>query len=159
MNAYRRSLLLVGILVSMSLFLVSCGDDDNGMEPPTPPPDPGLGWENPTPTGDAMRGIWGSASNNVYAVGNAGTLMRYNGTSWSLASQRLGEDVMWDVWGNTDTDIWAVGDNGAIWHYDGSWSESNSGTDKRLRGVFGLNANNVYAVGDDGTIVQWNGSG
>ena len=153
MNTYRRVVLIATVLAATSLWIVSCGDDDGTKPPPPPPAAPAFTWQNPRPTGDAIRGVWGSAMNNVYAVGSAGTLLHYDGSSWRMLTTRLGEDVMWDVWGAASNDIHAVGDNGAIWHYDGSgWSKMVSGTDVRLRGVSGLPSGEVYAVGDAGTI-------
>jgi hypothetical protein len=41
-------------------------------------------WINPLPQGNTLFGVWGSSSTDVYAVGMAGTILHYDGTSWSL---------------------------------------------------------------------------
>ena len=37
-------------------------------------------WQNPLPQGNRLNGIWGSSTSNVFAVGEGGTIIRYNGT-------------------------------------------------------------------------------
>jgi hypothetical protein len=41
-------------------------------------------WQNPLPQGNTLRGVWGSSASNVFAVGDHGTILRYNSTSWSI---------------------------------------------------------------------------
>jgi photosystem II stability/assembly factor-like uncharacterized protein len=35
------------------------------------------------PATENLNAVWGTAANSVYAVGNKGTILHYNGTSWS----------------------------------------------------------------------------
>lgn len=158
MNTYRRLVLIATILATMSFFVSSCGDDDAVQPTPDPIP-PALTWQNPMPSGDVIQGVWGSAANNVYAVGGAGTLLRYDGSTWQLLSKRLGMCRLWDISGTAANDIFVVGDKGEIWHYDGSlWSQMTSGTNASLRGVYAFSSRNVWAVGDGGVIRRWGGS-
>ncbi len=56
------------------------------------------------------------------------------------------------------TDIFSVGDNGTILHYDGqSWSQMESGTHKRLTGIWGSSPNDIYVVGFSGIIIHYDG--
>ncbi len=73
-------------------------------------------------TTEVLNDVWGSGSNNVFAVGSNGTILHYNGTSWSSMSSPVVEDVN-SIWGRSATDIYAVGDSGVQLHYNGStWS-------------------------------------
>ncbi len=135
----RRSLLpLLVLLLAFSALPVASADGS------------GWTWLNPLPQGNALHGVWGSGPDNVYAVGEQGTIMHYNGTSWRVLDNLPGDNSLLDVWGNGVDAIFAVGDR-ALWRYDGaSWKAmtppSNLST-FHLWGVWGANENNVYAVG------------
>jgi hypothetical protein len=68
--------------------------------------------------GGALTGVWGSAANNIFAVGENGRILRYNGTSWtsmtSGTNRRLGR-----VTGSGPNDVWVVGDS-VVLRYDGN---------------------------------------
>ena len=72
-----------------------------------------------------LRGIWGSAANNLYAIGELGVILRYDGTAWSPVSTgtTLGLN---GIGGSSGSDIWVVGNNGAILRYDGTAFSSRS---------------------------------
>lgn len=54
------------------------------------------------------------------AVGDAGTVYLYNGSSWS--AQTVGGNDLLSVMVLSSTEAWAVGDNGTRYHYNGtSW--------------------------------------
>ena len=78
--------------------------------------------------------MWGSSGSDVFAVGVYGTILHYDGSSWSAMSSGTSADSH-GVWGSTGSDVFAVG-NGTILHYDGSaWSAMSSGTDHGSWGV------------------------
>jgi len=116
-------------------------------------------WQNPLPQGNALRGVWGSSGSNVFAVGGPGTILHYDGSSWSEMSSGTTYDLT-GVWGSSGSDVFAVGSGGTILHYDGStWSEMSSGTTYDLTGVWGSSGSDVFAVGwDEGTILHYDGS-
>jgi hypothetical protein len=66
------------------------------------------------PNGDGwqINKMWGSSSNDLYAVGNNGNIAHYNGQSWSKIES--GTTVnLYDVWGATDgKTVWACGYSG-----------------------------------------------
>ncbi len=45
----------------------------------------GWGWQNPLPQGNDLRGISGRSSDDIFAVGTAGTILHYNGKSWIMS--------------------------------------------------------------------------
>src|SRR2546427_7409028 len=94
-------------------------------------------WSNPLPQGNPLRSVWGSASTDVWAVGDAGTILHWDGSAWSGFPSGTG-NILYSVWGSASTDVWAVGDAGTILHWDGSaWSTVSTGTTHVLRGVGG----------------------
>ncbi|MFQ5826374.1 MAG: PKD domain-containing protein, partial [Dehalococcoidia bacterium] len=67
-------------------------------------------------TTNPLYGVWGSSATDVFAVGIGGTIVHYNGTSWSAMSSGT-TDLLWGVWGSSATDVFAVGIGGIILHY------------------------------------------
>lgn len=111
-------------------------------------------WQNPRPTGDVLYSVWAANEHSAWAVGQSGTLLRWDGRSW--ISQRSGTDVgLYSIWGADEDHVWAVGLGGTILRWNGKvWSPQKSGTTSFLFGVFGTAANNVWAVGSGGAILH-----
>lgn len=114
---------------------------------------------------DDLHDVWGSAASNVVAVGNDGTILRYNGSTWSPEVSDTSEHL-YGVSGSAPDNIIAVGANGTIVRYNGSnWSEVTHGaTGNDLFDVLvvpesvGLiSPADVWAVGANGTIMKWLG--
>jgi len=104
-----------------------------------------------------LNGVWGSSSSDVFAVGDGGTILHYNGDSWSSMASGT-THRLYDVWSSSSSDVFAVGDGGIILHYNGTaWSSMSSGTTYHLHDVWGGSASDVFAVGDYGTILHYNG--
>ena len=123
----------------------------------------GIYWaaQNEILTRRNLQAVWGENTGlrNVWAVGDAGTIMHYNGFAWSL-DQNPATAALLGVWGSGPTDVWAIGGYGTILHYDGaSWTSVTSGTMQYLGGVWGSGPKDVWAVGDNGTILHYTGAG
>jgi hypothetical protein len=120
-------------------------------------------WEGPLPQGNALRGIWGAAARDLWAVGDLGTILHWDGSGWS--SRPSGTTAALSaVWGSSATDAWAVGAAGTILHWNGTaWSSIPSGTTDLLSGVWGSSASDVWVVGGvftdlGATLLHWNGA-
>ena len=112
-------------------------------------------------TTQQLRGVWASSSSSVYIVGDQGTILHYDGSTWTTMTSSTTASLC-GVWGSSDLDIFAVGGDGAsgtILHYDGStWTTMTSNTTTGLNDVWGSAPNDVFAVGASGTILHYNGS-
>jgi hypothetical protein len=42
----------------------------------------GWEWQNPLPQGNHLQDVWGSNGSDVYAVGELGTILHYDGVDW-----------------------------------------------------------------------------
>jgi hypothetical protein len=144
----------------------STSENPDAPMPPvcTPPSGPGVCscdswcWQNPLPQGMRLVRIWGADPSNVWAVGDGGTIVKWNGSAWSAQSSSTSQNLS-GVWGSDASNVWAVGWFGTIVKWNGSaWSVQSSSTSQTLVGVWGSDTSNVWAVGDGGTIVKWNGS-
>jgi hypothetical protein len=101
-----------------------------------------------------------SSASDVWAVGAAGTILRWTpAIGWSISPSPTTQQLN-SVWGSARDDVWAVGKAGTIVHWNGTaWASSVSGTSTELLAVYGSSDTNAWAVGDGGTILQWNGLG
>ena len=163
-----------------SIIYAGCGYSGGTKVPLYKSNDGGFTWQasyDGIPGRPVRRGIWGSAADDVFALGHSGSIvkggyddmriMHFDGTNWSGAgpiSQSNVLDHLNGIWGAANNDIYAVGENGAIVHYDGTeWSpmedDNNRTTIRNLNGVWGYSATNVYVVGEGGTILHFGGSG
>ena len=115
-------------------------------------------WQNPLPQGNGLSALWGTSATDIWAVGECGTVLKWNGTTW--ATQPGGTSVwLTSVWGAESNNVWAVGDGGTILKWNGAaWTSLPSGTTNGLNAVWGTDANNIWAVGDGGTLLKWNGT-
>jgi hypothetical protein len=108
-------------------------------------------------TTQALRGVWGSSGSDVFAVGDRGTILHYNGVSlsWSPMTSGFSDTLINSVWGSSGSNVFAVDWSGTILHYNGvSWTPMYSGTTKWLWGVWGSSGSNLFAVGLSGTILH-----
>ncbi len=106
-------------------------------------------------TTEALHGVWGSSADDVFAVGDGGTAIDYDGhldNEWSILDTSI-STPLYDVWGSSAEDVFA---SGSIFHWDGSaFSEMDSSSLSDLLGVWGTSGIDVFAVGADGTIVHF----
>jgi hypothetical protein len=67
-----------------------------------------------------LRGVWGSSTSDVFAVGPGVTIIHYDGSTWSLMTSDTTEHLN-SVWGSSSSDVFTVGgyDEMRISHYDG----------------------------------------
>jgi hypothetical protein len=75
----------------------------------------GATWTSmPLPSGSVLNEIWGSSATDVFAVGEDGVVLHYDGAAWTLATPtRAG---LLGVWGSSPGDVYAVGAAGTILH-------------------------------------------
>lgn len=117
-----------------------------------------------TETSEDLKCVWGRSAKNIFAVGENGLILHYNGNidnTWAKMTSNVSNDLR-GVWG-TDNKAFAVGNGGIILCYDGNvdnnvWMKMASNTSKDLFGIWGDSEKNIFAVGDSGTILYYNGS-
>jgi hypothetical protein len=113
-------------------------------------------------TDKKLHAIWVGANDNIYAAGEAGTVVHYDGTMWSPLMPPS-NDTLVGVWGTGD-ELYVVAQNGNAFHYTGSWQSItpaiNPATSSpyTLFGVWGSDPANVLAVGESGAILKLAGT-
>ncbi len=105
-----------------------------------------------------LSGVLALDANHVWAVGDSGTILFFDGSTWSVQDSGI-SSWLGGVSGLDANHVWAVGYGGTILFYDGSnWATQGSGTTNDLYRICALDSNHVWAVGDGGIILFYNGS-
>lgn len=65
-------------------------------------------WINPYPQANTLRGVWGASGSDVFAVGEVGTIIHYDGSVWTSMDSGTTENLK-AVWGSSGSDVFAVG--------------------------------------------------
>lgn len=111
-----------------------------------------------------LTSVWGSGPNDVWAAGSGGTIVHWDGTSWTETPSGIPETLN-AIWGTGPNDIYAVSTRSRIIHstgfHDGSaqWSLSADapvweGLPHRMRTVWGPSPSEVWVAGDFINIEQ-----
>ncbi len=111
-------------------------------------------WLRPRPTGSLLYNVTGRAANDVWASGQAGAALHWDGRSWtSHAVEGEVYDVV-SVWTVGPNDAWAAGDSG-FFHWDGAhWTRATTTAGSAISGV----GSEVWAVARSGTFMHLVGS-
>jgi hypothetical protein len=141
------------------LFCLACGDDaplaietaDAGSSVALHADAPSL----------SLTAVWGSAQDDVWAVGAAGRILHFDGQRWQR-SPRVTDSDLTGLHGHSSDDIWAVGEDVAL-HWDGhAWTVALSNVGESLMGVWQAAADDVWMVGlawdvDRGVLRHYDG--
>lgn len=111
-----------------------------------------------TPAGAVtLHDVWAADANNVFAVGDGGTILRRSGGEW-LAMPSGTTASLRDVHGTSASDVWAVGQGGTVLHYNGSaWSAVSVGS-TNFECVYAASATNVFLCGGSSVYRSTNGT-
>jgi hypothetical protein len=130
-------------------------------------------FESAFPTHNAMHAVWAASENAVYAAGDGGVILRWDGAAWTEMATSTTRAI-YDLHGTGPNDVWAVGgdsyqstndDKSVVLHYNGTaWTSLPTPVDGfgqrlTLRRVWARSATEVYAMPDHYlTVFRWNGS-
>jgi Viral BACON domain/6-bladed beta-propeller len=129
---------------------------------PSPTPPPGNSWPGnynrkwtvlAQTDGISLNSIWGSSSTNIFAVGDSGTILHFDGFAWNeeLLATSLNLN---SVWGLSRDNVYAVGESGLLLHYDGdNWSDASSTFTGELQDIWCNGVVNCATVGQHTTIL------
>lgn len=119
----------------------------------------GFCWENPLPSGDSLERVHGARRDDVWAVGAAGAVLRWNG-AFVVPQRRPVSADLHSVWAVASDDVWLVGDRATVLHFDGLAMTQPAGhglSDQALYDVWARGKDDVWLVGQGGTVLRWDG--
>jgi hypothetical protein len=112
-----------------------------------------------------LHGIWGSSPSAVFAVGAGGTILKFDGYSWTSLGNGASSNNLWSVWGSSASDLISASDavsgQSQLVRYNGAYEtlESLPAT-VNLYGVWGTKTgSDIYVCGDRGTFLHSDGKG
>jgi hypothetical protein len=109
----------------------------------------------PTPTTDIVFGLWGSSSDDVWAVGGQTNgrafVWRYQGTAFEVVpgvpTDLATSGTVWKVVGRAANDIWMSCSRGIVLHWDGQALASQTiGTFGNSESLFSIGCNSARCV-------------
>jgi hypothetical protein len=160
MNFFRISSLLPLIVLSMILPLSGCSGEIDiedltkwEEEPPVniewreavPPPNSAeYVWESRYPQNNDLYAIWGFSAEDIFTVGSNGTILHFNGKTWSPMDSPTSESL-YGIWGTASNNVYVTGENGTLLRYDGvSWKVIDSGTNMDLHKIWGSSSDDIF---------------
>jgi hypothetical protein len=107
--------------------------------------------------GGGIRGIFGTASNDIWVSTYDGHLQHWDDNVWTPVKDAPNGRLL-GLWGANKSDVWAVGFDGLIVHYDGKkWTRVPTHTKEILWSIWGSSSNDVWVAGNAGTLLHWDG--
>ncbi len=73
----------------------------------------GATWTTIAAVTGRLRSVWGSAANDVWIVGGAGSVFHFDGTRWSTQTSGVRYDLI-SVSGSSSSNVWIAGSGGVL---------------------------------------------
>ena len=102
MSNLRARAATISAVLTIAIY-AGCGDSTG--------PDPLVWTLAASPAYGPVTGISGTSSSDVWAVGWQGTVLHFDGSTWSKVLTGFGQDPI-DVWARAPSDVWIVGTDG-----------------------------------------------
>ncbi|MBC7897944.1 MAG: hypothetical protein H7066_21160 [Cytophagaceae bacterium] len=123
----------------------------------------GQSWRQVTSVADIfsfapLMDVWGTAATNVWAVGNGGVILRFDGSDWRNAS--VGPEFTNDaIWGSSSSDAWIVGPRTVLRYNGQGWPAHASPVldSVQLTGGYGTGPTNHWASSVAGGLLHFDG--
>ncbi len=101
--------------------------------------------------------VWAASATSVFAVGSAGTIQRWNGTSWGEHLPPTTADLT-GVWGRTPDDVYAWGGS-TLLHFNGtSWTPLPFPAMTTALGLWAGSTSDVFVVTAERGLLRYNGA-
>lgn len=111
-----------------------------------------------------LRAVWGRSADDVFAVGDDGSVLHHDGSGWHVIGSELPADLdLRGVWGG-DRGVYAVGAGGLIARYrDDTWQRLDVpglGADASIVGIAGRAEDDIFAVVENAphALLHYDGS-
>ncbi|KPA14027.1 protein containing DUF1566 [Candidatus Magnetomorum sp. HK-1] len=96
--------------------------------------------------------IWGRSENDIFAAGEKGQILHYDGTSWQSMESGTQNNLN-AIWGD-DKQVFIVGDEGTLLSYDGNnWMPINISINTPLTSIWGAEGK-IFTAGPYGILIE-----
>lgn len=116
-------------------------------------------WVSPGPAASFISAVWAASEREVFAVGPAGRVVRFDGKHTRVERTPATSDLV-TVWGSGSDDVYAASDAGELLHRSrGAWRRVplDVRRDEPLLALGGSGRDDVFAVGGRGTALHYDG--
>jgi hypothetical protein len=147
----------MSVRLSTIFFLLVAGCTGSGLGIPA--------WTVATRAAVPMNAVAAVAANDVWAVGNGGTILHWDGALWTATPSGTTQNLN-SIWAASTSDVWIAGDAGTMLHWSGaSWSIVSTPSSAQtgfISKLWGSGATNVWAIatpnGATESFLHWDGS-
>lgn len=95
-------------------------------------------------TAKALHAVHGASAHDVWAVGDSGLALHYDGTAWTTVDSAV-PGALNAVWAAASNDVWMVGEAGTVLRWNGlRLVKVASPTSSTLKSVWGLGPRDVW---------------
>lgn len=102
-----------------------------------------------------LHHIWGLHGRAVYAIGEDGTCLRFNGETWINMSEGL-DGQIYAISGLSENDLYVAGNRGLLAHWNGEkWNRIDLAIDAAWRGLKVTESGRHYVCGLGGAFVSF----
>lgn len=112
-----------------------------------------------TPGLNQLKAVWVVSNTVAYAVGNSGTVLRWNGTAWSTLPAPSATDFLSSVIAFDAHSVYVTSNNngvGRVLRYNGrAWEELHSAQGIRFNDITGTSPEDLWVAGNGGRIYHW----
>jgi len=97
--------------------------------------------------------VWGRSPSDIYAAGDGGTILHYDGAAWT--AQRSGGTEKFRSLTGFGKYVFVSGENGVVFYSSGrGWSQLPTGTNRNFMGIW-TDDSSASVVGDNGAILRF----
>lgn len=115
-------------------------------------------WQRARPQGNDLAAVWVAADDDVWAVGYGGTIIHWDGRTWTSRAVPGVHDSFYTIWG-TGTEVW-VGGAGVTRHWMANAWKQDQGAAVGAQAIHGTSATDVWLVTDvPGVASHYDGRG
>lgn len=114
-------------------------------------------WLSPLPASSSFNRLWAFADDNIWAVGDRGLFMHWDGHAWRLLpSSPLGSSAIVEIWAFAPGDVWLFdGYRARAAHWNGSAWEDAVAPAFPIRKAWGFPDGTMWAVGRGGNVARY----
>jgi hypothetical protein len=105
-----------------------------------------------------LEEINGTSTSDIYAVGDNGAVLHYNGATWSIVTPPFVSTLYAVSDGGSGGTTWAVGANGGIYSYTGTTWAYDPAAGIPVEGIYASGPSDVWAALLGGVTLHYNGT-